>query len=138
MTVLAIEDTPADVELLRMALDGAQQAYDLTVVNDGAEALALLGRMNLDSDRLPDILVLDLNLPKYDGLEILEVVRKYPALDRLPILILTSSSSPRERASIQGFGLVRYITKPSDLDEYLKIGPFIRDFVLESRTEGNS
>jgi CheY-like chemotaxis protein len=135
MKILAIEDNPADVELLRMALDSAEQAYDLTIVNDGAEALALLGRLNLESDRLPDVLVLDLNLPKYDGLEILEVVRKYPKLDHLPILVLTSSSSPRERASVQGFGLVRYITKPSDLDDFLKIGPFIRDFVLESRAE---
>lgn len=122
--ILLIEDNPADVELLRMALDQARFPYNVTVIHDGAEALALFRQ---SAAPLPDITVLDLNLPKYGGLEILEAARANPAYAAMPIAILSSSSSPRERSRIQMFDRVRYFTKPLDLDEYLSIGPLIRD-----------
>jgi len=127
--VLLIEDNPADVELLRMALDQARFPYEVTVIHDGAEALELFRKT---ADLLPDITVLDLNLPKYGGLEILEAARANPAYAGMPIAILSSSSSPRERSRIQMFDKVRYLTKPLDLDEYLSIGPIIRDFAKPS------
>jgi CheY-like chemotaxis protein len=116
-----------------MALDGAKFAYEMTVIDDGAEALALFRNGDGDQSSIPDVAVLDLNLPKYDGLEILEAARANPRFTAMAIAILTSSSSPRERSGIQAFALVRYITKPSDLDQYLGIGSSIRDFVIESR-----
>ena len=129
MRVMVIEDNPADVALLRMALDNAGFPYDMTVITDGADALAALGKMNTDGCTVPDITVLDLNLPKYDGLEVLEAARANPRLADMPIAILTSSSSPRERSRIQMFRLVTYIKKPPELDEYLRIGPLLRDLM---------
>jgi CheY-like chemotaxis protein len=129
--ILAIEDNPADVELLRMALDTAEFAYEMTVLSDGAEALAMFRQAT--GETVPDVVVLDLNLPKYGGLEILEAARANPYLAATPVAILSSSSSPRERSRIELFGFVTFITKPPDLDQYLNIGALIRDFVIESR-----
>jgi CheY-like chemotaxis protein len=131
--VMVIEDNPADVKLLRMALDTAQFAYEMTVIADGADALAVFEGMRHDSSTVPDIAVLDLNLPKYDGLEVLEAVRSNPRLAAMPMAVLTSSSSPQEKARIEIFELVTYIRKPSELDQYLSVGPMIRDFLIASR-----
>jgi CheY-like chemotaxis protein len=127
--ILVIEDNPADVELLRMALDQAKLNYRLSVVTDGASALAVLGDKSPDAPAVPDLTVLDLNLPKYDGLELLEAARSNPRFAFMPVAILSSSSSPREQNKIQNFGRVKYITKPSDLDAYLAIGATLRDFL---------
>jgi CheY-like chemotaxis protein len=130
---MVIEDNPADVALLRMALNTAQIAYELTLIPDGAQALALFNQIAQDGEAVPDIVVLDLNLPKYDGLEILEAIRANASFARMPIAILSSSSSPREQSRIQVFQLVKYLIKPLDLSQYLAIGPALRDFVLENR-----
>jgi CheY-like chemotaxis protein len=135
--ILVIEDNTADVELLRLALDSADLTYVLTAVADGADALTFFRQ---DAERaaasMPDIVVLDLNLPKYDGLEILEAARSNVAFAELPIVVLSSSSSPRELAKIQAFGFVRFITKPPDLDRYLQIGDLIKEFLNESLSHG--
>jgi CheY-like chemotaxis protein len=129
---MAIEDNPADVDLLRMALDNANFAYEMTVINDGAVAIGLFRQSDTGDFIVPDITVLDLNLPKYDGMEILEAARSNPLFAAMPIAILSSSSSPREQSRIQMFSAVKYITKPPDLDQYLGIGSIIRDFVKAS------
>jgi chemotaxis family two-component system response regulator Rcp1 len=131
--ITTIEDNPADVQLLRMALNNAAFAYELTVITDGAAALTLFREMDPAASTMPDVVVLDLNLPKYDGLEILEVVRSNPSFGDIPIAVLSSSSSPREQARIQNFSRVKYMTKPSDLGQYLAIGQILRDFVKENR-----
>jgi CheY-like chemotaxis protein len=112
-----------------MALNNAQMTYEMTVITDGAEALAEFRKIVAGGSALPDVVILDLNLPKYDGLEILEMVRSNPGFGEVPIAILSSSSSPREQSRIQGYSRVKYMTKPSDLDQYLAIGPSLRDFV---------
>lgn len=129
---MVVEDNPGDVELLRIALDSAELAYKMTVIEDGGEAIALFRDGNHGGLDIPDVAVLDLNLPKYDGLEILEVVRSNPEFAAMPIVILSSSSSPREQSRIRRFESVRYFTKPPDFDQYLTIGRLIRDFVAES------
>ena len=131
--VVVIEDNPADVELLRMALDSANFAYDMIVIQDGAEALELFLNSGDGGFVPPDVAVLDLNLPKYDGIEILEAARSNPGFAGVPIAVLSSSSSPRDRSRIQMFGPITYITKPPDLDQYLRIGPIIRDFLEKHR-----
>lgn len=132
--ILVIEDNLADVELLRMALDSADVTYGLTIIPDGADALTFFKQGPEDARAtMPDLAILDLNLPKYDGLEILEAARSNGAFARLPIIVLSSSSSPRELAKIQAFGFVRFIAKPPDLDRYLRIGDVIKEFLTESR-----
>jgi two-component system, chemotaxis family, response regulator Rcp1 len=128
--ILVIEDNPADVELLRLALESANLAHELTAIHDGGEALARFKRGGGPADQMvPDLVILDLNLPKYDGLEILEAARSNPAFAKLPILVLSSSSSPREITRVQAFGLVRFVHKPADLDRYMGIGDIIKDFL---------
>jgi len=131
--ILLIEDNPADVELLRRALRTAQLDWELTRLKDGAEALEFLRRLETGAvENSPDLAVLDLNLPKNDGVEVLQAMRASPAFGSAPIVVLSSSASPKERARIEEFGIGRYITKPADLDEYLRIGFILKELLAES------
>lgn len=129
--VLVIEDNPADVELLRMALDDARLSCELTVLDDGGSALAAFS--DARSTLRVDLIVLDLNLPKYDGLELLDAARRGGRFTSVPIAVLSSSSSPREQARIEEYGRVTYMTKPTELDEYLSIGSKLREFLFSTR-----
>ena len=135
--VLLVEDNPADVELLRMALKNAGVDCELTVLEDGAEALALVRQRENDA-RAPilDLAVLDLNLPKHGGLEVLEAMRASRAFAGTRVAILSSTSSPRERTMIDAFGVDRFITKPLDLDEFLRIGLTLKALLAECRCDG--
>lgn len=132
--VFAIEDNPADVHLLRLALESAEIDYELTVIDDGGDALDFIGqRGKYTGTPIPDLAVLDLNLPKNDGLEILEAMRANRAFAEVPVAVLSSSASPRDRAKIEVFNIGRYITKPPDLAEYMKIGVALKG-LLEKET----
>jgi chemotaxis family two-component system response regulator Rcp1 len=136
--ILLIEDNPADVELLRRAFASAKLDCDLTLLEDGAEALAFLRRLETQSDEpSPDLTVLDLNLPKNDGVEVLQAMRASPAFASMPVAVLSSSPFSRERARIEPYRIGRYITKPADLDEFLKIG-FILKELLTADGDGPS
>ena len=136
--LLVVEDNPADVQLLRLALDHAGVECDLTVVEDGAAALAYVRAFESPGAApTPDLVVLDLNLPKSGGIEILEAIRNTRALDHTAVAILTSSSSPRERQRIDSFGVDRFITKPLDLDAFLAIGAELKS-LLTGRRAANS
>ena len=87
---------------------------------------------------IPDLAVLDLNLPKIGGLEILEAMRASRAFAGIPVAILSSTSSPRERAKIDAFGVDRFITKPLDLEEFLRIGVTLKTLLTEARRGGQS
>ena len=83
-------------------------------------------------------MLLDLNLPKNDGIEILSVLRRNSSFVEVPVVILTSSSSPRELARIEGLQITRYLTKPLDFDEYLKIGLILKDLLAQRTNQGTS
>lgn len=130
--IFLAEDNEADVYLLRLALKKAQVNADLIVVTDGAAALAF-GRdpWKQPGGALPDLALLDLNLPKKNGAEVLEAMRLNPELADVPIVILTSSFSPLERAKMEKLGVARYLTKPPDLDGYMRIGGVVKEILLE-------
>ena len=125
--LLVIEDNPLDVDLLRRALEVAKLNCRLTVIDDGAKALELF-RPGTDTP-VPDLAIVDLNLPKYSGEEVIAYMRANPAFAQLPVVIMTSSASPRDRSSIEKFHVRRYIVKPADLDEFMKIGWQIREIL---------
>ncbi len=125
--VLVVEDNPNDVALLRLALDEAHVDYDLTVIEDGGDALSFVRRAG--SDAIPDLAVLDLNLPKRDGIEVLQGMRSNPAFSSVPVAILSSSSAPRDRSRLQTFGVRRYLVKPPDYDEFLKLGQQLKELL---------
>jgi two-component system, chemotaxis family, response regulator Rcp1 len=131
--ILVVEDNPADVELLRLALAAAELDHDLTVITDGGEALAFAEQKGKYSAvDTPDLAILDLNLPKNGGLEILAAMRRNPAFDSVAITILSSSSWPRERERMGALRVERFITKPYDLDEYMQIGFVLKQMLFET------
>ena len=134
MKILMIEDNPGDVELFRFALKQAQLDCELAVISDGGEALALIqGEHPTPTQETPDLVLLDLNLPKVGGREILTAMRSGTTFGSVPVVIFTSSSSRREREELEPLQVARHITKPSDLDEFLRIGTVVRE-VLEEYT----
>lgn len=124
MTIFLAEDNPADVYLLKEAL-AAESSDDIEVVvaQDGEEALDFVERRGAFRDAAkPDLIILDLNLPKSDGSDVLRSIRESSELSAIPVVILTSSDSPRDRAAAERLGASHYITKPSDLDAFLALG----------------
>jgi CheY-like chemotaxis protein len=126
--ILLAEDNPADVYLIRHALAENNVECSLQIAHDGREALAFLRAENDSArDALPDLILLDLNLPQHDGMEILQHIRRSRRLEGVPVIVFTSSDSPSDRLSATQLGITRYIKKPSMLDEFLAIGAVIRD-----------
>jgi CheY-like chemotaxis protein len=134
--LLVIEDNSADVDLLRRALASAGLDCQLTVVDDGADAMALFRPGS--ATPAPDLAIVDLNLPKHGGLEIIERMRANPTFAEVPVIILSSSPSMRDRSKMKTFQIKRYIVKPADLQEFMKIGWQIRELLMEGKTRGQS
>jgi len=132
--ILVIEDNAADLRLLRHALTEAGLKFKLTVIEDGAAALAFVRSEGEAAVRCkPDLAVLDLNLPRHGGLEILEALRLSKNLSNLCVTIMTSSAGPQERARAQALGVRRFITKPINLQEFLQIGTLLKTILFETR-----
>ena len=128
--ILVIEDNPADVELLRRALRYAGLDCELAVIDDGVDALTFVRQSGtLSGGPVPDLAIVDLNLPKHGGLEIVAAMRANPLFSELAVVILTSSSAPRDRAVLERFQIARYMVKPPDLDEFLKIGSELKQIL---------
>jgi two-component system response regulator len=120
--ILLAEDNPADVYLIKRALDESDSGYQLDVVSDGENALDFLSRRGAFTQApTPELIVLDLNLPKYDGAEILQEIRKDQRLAPIPVIILTSSDSPKDRQTVDALGATKYVRKPSSLNEFMAI-----------------
>jgi two-component system, chemotaxis family, response regulator Rcp1 len=129
--ILLVEDNPGDVRLTVEALSTAKVRNTLHVVEDGERALAFLHQEApyANSPR-PDLILLDLNLPRKGGWEVLAEIKQDPDLKRIPVVILTSSAA--EQDILQSYDLHAncYITKPVDLDQFLRIVRLIEDFWL--------
>ena len=131
--ILLIEDNPGDVDLLRLALKTARFDCELTVLDDGGEAMALVRRQGKYSDAsAPDLAILDLNIPKNDGIEIIETMRSSEIFRDTQVVVLSSSSSPRDHAKLEKFHIAKYITKPPDLDEFLSIGFQLKQLMVRT------
>jgi chemotaxis family two-component system response regulator Rcp1 len=127
--VLLVEDNPGDVRLTREALKEGKVCNNLSVVPDGVEALAYLRRQGRYADaRRPDVILLDLNLPRKDGREVLEEVKGDPELRSIPVVVLTSSEAERDIARAYALHANCYITKPVDLDQFITVVRSIEDF----------
>jgi two-component system, chemotaxis family, response regulator Rcp1 len=131
--ILLVEDNAADIYLFRQALKAAGLNFELTVIEDGADGLAFARREGeYAANSAPDLAVLDLNLPKGGGASVLEAMRQSKDLERVPVFIMTSSAGPREQARARELGVERFITKPLDLEEFLKIGHVVKEVLLKS------
>jgi len=121
--IIDIEDNPADVLLLRVALDEQGEPYELYVLDDGERALDYITEHQAGSSADdPCVVVLDLHLPKYDGLAVLRALKSSPHLSHVHVAVLTSSASPREEAEVKALGVQLYRKKPLLLEEFIELG----------------
>lgn len=131
-----MEDNAGDIYLFRQALVRAGLTFDLTVIKDGGDALAFAKSdgQNRES-RAPDLVVLDLNLPKIGGCQVLEALRQNADLSNLTVAVMTSSEASRDYEKCVELGVSRYITKPLELEDFLRIGEVVKQVLLESMSE---
>lgn len=129
--ILMVEDDPDDVFLTQEALKGAKVLNRLHVVPDGLEALAYLRRQEPHSSaQRPDLILLDLNLPRMNGREVLAVLKADPDLRLIPVVVLTTSDSEEDILKSYALHANCYIQKPVDLDRFMKVVRSIEDFWL--------
>ncbi|HEV8716107.1 MAG TPA: response regulator [Candidatus Binatia bacterium] len=131
--VLLIEDNPGDVFLIQEALREHGLVPQLSVIADGEEAVSFARREGQPAVR-PDLILLDLNLPKCNGREVLQSIRGNPELARVPLVIFTSSDSPQDRLVAAEPNVSCYIRKPSNLEEFMQIGGVLKKLLLSTKT----
>jgi CheY-like chemotaxis protein len=135
--VLLADDNPSDVYLIREALREHAVDCTLRVASDGKDALRMLsGEAGGTDAGSINLIILDLNLPRHDGIEILQRLRDSAMLQHVPVVVLTSSDSPRDRLMANQLGAARYLRKPSNLNEFLSLGAVFKD--LLGQTEKKS
>jgi len=130
--ILLVEDNPGDVRLTKEALKDARVGNNLHVTMDGVEALAFLRKQGKHASApRPDLILLDLNLPKKNGREVLEEIKAEDALRHIPVVILTTSQAEQDVVESYRLRANAYVTKPVDLDQFLKVVSSIEQFWLE-------
>jgi len=127
MKILLVEDSLADIELTLDALKSAKVANEVAVVRDGASALE---HLRASADAAPDLVILDLNLPRMSGHEVLAAMRADEAMRRIPVAVLTTSSAESDVATTYDLGANCFLTKPVDVQAFIHVVRSIDDFWL--------
>jgi two-component system, chemotaxis family, response regulator Rcp1 len=131
VNLLLIEDNPGDIKLIQETLKENRFLAELTVITDGEEALNFLKRRGeYEFEQHPDLILLDLNLPKLNGQEILSEIKKDEELKRIPVIVLTSSTEEKDIYRSYNLNANCYITKRVDLDNFIKVIRSIENFWL--------
>jgi CheY-like chemotaxis protein len=120
--ILLVEDNPRDLELTLIALERSQLANEVITVRDGAEALDYLTCSNAFAERVPSnpaVVLLDLKLPKVDGIEVLQTIRSTPHLKSIPVVMLTSSREEQDLLRSYSLGVNAYVVKPVNFREFV-------------------
>jgi CheY-like chemotaxis protein len=129
--ILLVEDSPSDADLTVEALSDGKVLNNLHWVEDGVEALAFLRRQGKYSDApRPDLILLDLNLPKKDGREVLSQIKADPHLKLIPVVVLTTSAAERDILKTYELNANCYVTKPIDLEQFICVVKLIEMFWL--------
>jgi CheY-like chemotaxis protein len=127
--ILLAEDNSADVYLIRAALKEHGIDCTLQVAADGGQVMRMIHQQeaHVRADAELDLIILDLNLPRHDGIEILQRLREVERFTRVPVVVLTSSDSPRDREAANELGAACFLRKPSNLEQFLNLGAVFRD-----------
>ena len=129
LKVLLVEDSSDDVDLLRTAVSRSKLPIEFEVVWDGQEALDYLHRSGTDpAQKIPDLILLDLNLPRKNGREVLGEIKKHSRLQVIPVVVFTTSSADVDRVTCYRLGAAAYLVKPSDFTELTSLAKRIYDF----------
>ena len=131
--ILLAEDNPSDVLLVRHVLQEHHIPNELHVIQDGAEAIRSLSRIGAPNGLpRPDLLLLDMNLPKIDGPQFLSEFRRHPLCGTVPVIVISSSDQPRDRSRVEPFGVTHYFKKPANYDQFLELGLLVKAAVQEN------
>jgi CheY-like chemotaxis protein len=120
--IILVEDNPADVGLVREALEEHGAECELTVITDGESAIRFIQELDFSGAWRPDLIILDLNLPRKTGYDVLECLRASLRLSGVPAVILSSSNAKKDREKAAKLGVSMYIQKPTHLGEFIKLG----------------
>ncbi|CAN5209042.1 response regulator [soil metagenome] len=132
VTILMAEDSPSDAELARQAFKDGKLLNDLLIVKDGEECLAYLRKEGKYSSAIrPDLILLDLNMPKKGGLEVLEELKKDPQLMAIPVAILTTSESQQDILKSYQLQASSFITKPVEFEKFIELANNVKQFYFD-------
>jgi two-component system, chemotaxis family, response regulator Rcp1 len=135
-TILLVEDNPADVKITQRALRDTVSPVDLLVARDGQEAVEYLLRQGTHVDdadwRIPDLILLDLNLPRLTGRQVLERIRATPALRATPVVVLTTSRRQEDIQEMYAAGANTYIEKPQEFNRFVQVLQIIQRYWLDT------
>ena len=125
--VFLIEDNPADVFFVRTALESQGVHSSVVVAPDGEKAIAFVETTDIDPEApCPQVILLDLNLPRTSGMEVLRRLKTSPRFAEVPVIVVTSSDASMDRAEAANLGVDGYFVKPQNLDEYMKLGSLVK------------
>jgi CheY-like chemotaxis protein len=134
LQLLLIEDNPADANLVKEALAEAQLDCNLRLMDDGAAAIEFISRVDADPHGTgPDLILLDLNLPKVNGEEVLKHIRLSPKCRHAKVMIISSSDAPSDRERAMNLGASEYFRKPSNLDQFMELGRRVRAMLEDGK-----
>ncbi|WP_018936187.1 response regulator [Thioalkalivibrio sp. ALJ24] len=119
--IFVVEDNPVDLDLMRHAFRRRRLSNPLTVARDGEEALGHLHRWGQGEEAEPAVVLLDIRLPRVDGLEVLKAIRAHPDCARIPVVMLTSSADDGDVRRAYEYGANSYIVKPVDFDKFMEV-----------------
>jgi two-component system, chemotaxis family, response regulator Rcp1 len=126
--ILLVDDNEGDILLTREALEEAKIINRISIAYDGMEAIQFLQNNRPYGDGAPDLILLDINLPKMNGTEVLSIIKNDPKLKRIPVIMLTTSSSEKDILTSYDNHANCYITKPVDLERFMDVVRTIEDF----------
>jgi CheY-like chemotaxis protein len=139
VTILLAEDNRSDVFVIREILKHCGVEISVHIARDGDQALKFWDQMENDSQSpCPDLVLLDLNLPRVHGSEVLSRIRRSNRCPGVPVVIVTSSSSPEDMAAIRALNASAYFRKPSELSDYMQLGEVIREFLPAGESSGSA
>jgi CheY-like chemotaxis protein len=130
-SVLLVEDNPADVFVVREVLRECNLDSDVHIARDGHEAMLYLKSLLMETEHCPALVLLDLNLPKVGGLEVLSYIRNSSPCKNTPVIIVTSSNAMKDREITGALGVQAYFQKPTSLDQYMELAKVIRQVLGE-------
>jgi DNA-binding response OmpR family regulator len=133
--IFIVEDYAPDVFLFQKALHENRVEFELIRFEDGEQAMQALQKRGPDALEIPDLIVLDLNVPKIDGMDVLRAIRKDPTMVKVPIAVLTSSGALQDKVEAIASGADRFITKPVDLRSFVAtVGRSVKELIDKGRS----
>ena len=131
--IVMVEDNVADVRLVREALDEHAVLCELEVISDGEEAIAFFDSVDASGGACPQLVILDLNLPKRSGADVLRHLRASKGCGGIPIIVMSSSDNQKDRDTAAALGASQYVRKPSRLDEFMKLGELFKEMLSKPK-----